>query len=180
MKVLVLLSGGIDSATVLAKLRDHDREALAFDYDQPHAIELDYARRIAEREGVSLRVMRLPRMRKVDDVVFAGRNAALISLAVAVAAGEGFDAVAIGCNFSDWERFPDCRPDFVTGLGKVLREAYGVAVVAPLLRMSKAQVVQEARRLGVPLDETWSCYSPKDAKPCGGCLACEVRAKAGA
>lgn len=180
MKVLVLLSGGLDSATVLHLMleRGYEVRAVGFDYGQPHAIELRYARQTAERAGVPFEVVDLPYMPKVNDVVFAGRNAVLLSVAAGMAQVLGFDAVAIGCNWTDRERFPDCRAAFMGTMGEVLSEAYGVGVMAPLLQMTKAQVVQEARRLSVP--ETWSCYAPNGEEPCGECLACRVRKEAGA
>lgn len=178
MKVLVLLSGGLDSATVLAMYRGHERLAVGFDYGQPHAIELDYASAIAKSEGLVFEQYHLPLIAQVDDVVFAGRNAVLLSVATSIAVARGFDSVAIGCNATDWERFPDCRPDFMRAMGEVLK-TYGVGLLAPLLRMTKADVVDEAKRLRV--GATWSCYAPTiDAVPCGVCLACKTRAEAGA
>ena len=110
----------------------------------------------------------------------AGRYGAWPGHAVAIAAAEGFDLAALGCNWSDHERFPDCRPAFWKPLGEAARGAYGVGLWLPLLHMTKTQVVAEARRLGVPVDLTWSCYAPRDGEPCGECLACETRARAGA
>ncbi len=179
---LVLLSGGLDSAVVLAAaIADkHIVEGVGFDYGQPHAIELDYAAKIAAHYSVPFRRVTLHHMPRVNDVVFAGRNMVLASQAVAIAAAEGFGAIALGCNFSDWERFPDCRPAFWRSIREAARDAYGVSVLLPLLGMTKTQVVRKARKLAVPVAETWSCYAPKDGAPCGECLACETRFKAGA
>lgn len=176
MRVITLLSGGLDSATVLASMRNHSRLAIGFDYGQPHRIELQRAAEIAETEGVSFLTLSVPAISKVNDVVFAGRNAVLVSVAASYAAANGYDAVAIGCNYSDWERFPDCRPGFIKALGSAMEDGYGVKLLAPLLRMSKAQVVEVAKELGVPIDRTWSCYNPQPIeKPCGTCAACKVR-----
>lgn len=178
-KVMVLLSGGLDSATVLASYRGHIRAAVAFDYGQPHGIELERAREIAALEDVPLDVLRVPTMPKVDEVVFAGRNAVLISMAASFALSKGFFNVAIGCNYSDWERFPDCRPDFVKAMASALKGGYDVNLWAPLLRMSKTQVVELAKELSVPIERTWSCYAPTDRRePCRKCAACIVREKA--
>jgi 7-cyano-7-deazaguanine synthase len=182
MKTLVLLSGGLDSAVVLDLMLSEDGgcDALLFDYGQPHKIELDYARRLADSRAVSHRTVELTHMPLVNDVVFAGRNLVLASHAVAIAAAEGFRAVALGCNQSDHDRFPDCRPAFWRAVNEATRSAYGVSVYLPLLRMSKTQVVKLAKDRGVAIDRTWSCYNPQNDKPCGVCLACKTRTEAGA
>jgi 7-cyano-7-deazaguanine synthase len=175
VKVMVLLSGGLDSATVLALMRGHERMAIGFDYGQRHRIELDRAAEIAASEIVPFEVVQVPVMPKIDDVVFAGRNAVLISIAASVAVTRGCEAVAIGCNFTDWERFPDCRPAFVKAMGSALEEGYGIKLIAPVLHMSKFQVVEAAKSLNVKIDRTWSCYTPRDGAQCGYCAACKVR-----
>jgi 7-cyano-7-deazaguanine synthase len=179
MKILVCLSGGLDSATVLAAaIADgHQCRAIAFEYGQFHNIELDRAVELAAHYNVLCRVVMIPEMPKVDDVVFAGRNLVFASIAISIAQADGFDAVAFGCNASDWERFPDCRPEFWRGMDK-LAAAYGVRVLTPLIYLSKRDVVDEARRLGVPIDRTWSCYEPQGIHPCGKCLACTTRESA--
>lgn len=178
MSVLVLLSGGIDSATVLAMFRGEKREALGFRYGQPHAIELERAAEIAKHEDVPFSIIDLPIIPKIDDVIFAVRNAVFVSLGASVALAHGHEAVAVGCNYSDWERFPDCRPDFINPLAKAIHYGYGIKLIAPVLRMSKWEIVEEGKRLGVPLERAWSCYGP-GPEPCGKCLACETRTKAG-
>jgi 7-cyano-7-deazaguanine synthase len=188
MKTIVLLSGGLDSATVLAAYVSEGVECLAigFDYDQPHRVELDHAEDIAKHYGVPFELVGLPAMLniKVDDVVFAGRNLILASLAIAVAQARGFDMIAVGCNADDSLRFPDCRPAFWRSL-KQCAEAYGVHVATPLIYMTKRNVVETARKLSVPIELTWSCYEPRRVTfpieriaPCGVCLACKTRQEA--
>jgi len=176
MKTLVLLSGGIDSATVLGACvsQGDDCLAIGFDYGQPHVRELNYAVDIALHYSVLFERVSLPEMPKVDDVVFSGRNLVLVSLAIAMAQARGFDRVAVGCNASDWLRFADCRPEFWRSVESCAR-AYGVRVITPLIYMSKRDVIEHAAKLNVPIGLTWSCYSPKDRQPCGKCLACETR-----
>lgn len=167
---LILLSGGLDSALCLA--RYGAAQAIGFEYGQPHAIELNYAAQIAAHYGVPFSVHSLPFMPRVDDVVFAGRNAVMLTAAAARAQAAGLDAVMIGCNFSDAQRFPDCRPAFIKSMSDALHGAYGVRVSAPLLTMTKAQIVSEARERGVP--ETWTCYAPTAAgQRCGECYSCK-------
>lgn len=167
---LILLSGGLDSALCLHL---HGAEmAVAFDYGQPHLIELRYARTIARHYGISCEVIALPRLPLVDDIVFAGRNAAMLSFAAGIAQHKGIQQVLIGCNRSDAERFPDCRRLFLDVISRALDLAYGVTVEAPLLDMTKAEIVAEAKRLKLP--ETWTCYSPTiDNQPCGVCYSCK-------
>lgn len=166
---LILLSGGMDSALCLH--RYGAALAIGFDYGQPHVIELEYAANIAKKYKVKFERHDLTYMPKVDDVVFAGRNAVLLSYAAGIAQSRGLSAAVIGCNFSDATRFPDCRPAFIRSLNEAFKEAYGVTVHAPLLTTSKAQIVAEAKAAGLP--ETWTCYSPKKGKQCGKCYACK-------
>jgi 7-cyano-7-deazaguanine synthase len=175
MSVLVCLSGGLDSAVVLAMLRDEERTAIGFEYGQPHALELERAEALAQKEGVPFRRVYLPIIPKVNDVVFSGRNAIFASVAAGFAQAEGYSHIAFGCNMSDWGRFPDCRPAFWSAVGEALFKGYGVRVLTPLLHQMKVDVVRHAARLGVVLGDTWSCYAPRDGQPCGKCLACETR-----
>lgn len=178
MKILVLLSGGLDSAAVLADLvRDHHCIALGFDYGQKHSMELERASVIAAHYHVVFARQNIESLPLVNDVVFAGRNLVMASLAIAHAQSTRCQAIAIGCNASDWLRFPDCRPAFWRAVAAAA-EAYDVKVLTPLIYHSKRDVVDRARELGVPLDATWSCYSPNDGKPCGDCLACKTRNEA--
>lgn len=168
--MLLLLSGGMDSTLCLHLHRAKIVMAVGFDYGQPHVIELDYAARTASKYGVPFQRVDLPTMPKVNDVVFAGRNAVFIAAAVATAQANGLGGVMIGCNYSDNARFPDCRPHFIDALSSAYKEAYGVSVCAPLLTTSKVEVVRKARELALP--PTWTCYAPIEQHPCGACYAC--------
>lgn len=166
---LLLLSGGLDSALCLH--RYGAALAVGFDYGQPHKIELKYAARIAYCYGVPFKIHKMLAMPKVDDIVFAGRNAVMLATAAAIAQARGMSSVVIGCNFSDAERFADCRPEFIRYFSKALESAYGVSVSAPLLTMTKAQIVAEGREVRLPA--TWTCYEPQGEMPCGKCYACK-------
>ena len=175
MHSVVLLSGGIDSAVCLALERKTETCAVGVNYGQPHAIELEYAEQIAAQEKVPFEILKMPTCKKSDDVVFTGRNFAMIGLAVAYAAGAGATKIVVGSNFTDFARFPDCRPEFFKFVNHALEAAkYGIWVSAPLLHKTKKQVMDMAKNLKI--GETWSCYSPIKGEPCGKCLACEVKA----
>jgi 7-cyano-7-deazaguanine synthase len=176
---IVLLSGGIDSATALARCISggHKCEAIGFDYGQLHKIELQRAAKLAAHFGVPFNVITLPPMPLVNDVVFAGRNLVLAAHGLSIAQQRGASAIVVGCNENDWLRFPDCRPIFWRSLERAA-EAYGVAIDTPFLHSPKSHIIEMARRLKVPIEITWSCYNPQNDKPCGVCLACETRSGA--
>jgi 7-cyano-7-deazaguanine synthase len=170
---VLLASGGLDSTLLMARLKENIGLALGIDYNQPHKIELNFAKKAAEFYGLPFEVTHLPKLPLVNDVVFAARNAVLLSLGAAEAQARGFSHVVIGCNFSDAVRFPDCRPDFIRNIGRAIYDAYGVHVAAPLLQTTKAQIRMEVEERGLP--PTWTCYSPNEDKPCGVCHACSLK-----
>lgn len=112
-----------------------------------------------------------------------GRNTIFLSLAVSLADAAGARAIVIGANALDYSGYPDCRPPFISAFGRVAvegtkrgSEGKPLRILAPLLRLDKKGVVKLARRVGAPLDLTWSCYAGK-ARPCGTCDSCKLRAK---
>lgn len=176
MKNLVLLSGGLDSALAwhLAR-RQGETTGLFFDYGQRHMEhERSAMRAFASRHGIPWTEIALRNLQKSDDVVFVGRNLLMVASAIPHAASLGATGIWIGCNWSDRERFPDCRPEFLRALD-VCANAYGISLFAPLQGKTKLQVVADLRALGEDTDSLWSCYSPKDGHPCGECLACRTR-----
>lgn len=176
-KILVLLSGGIDSAVVLETFKDYDRLAIGFDYGQPHKIELKSAEKLAANLGVPFEVVKLQNIKKSDDIVFCGRNAVLLSVAFSIAQSKNIKYVAIGNNMSDWDRFPDCRPEFIKAMN-VVASVYDITLLAPLMRMTKRDVVTKARNMNLCLNDLWTCYNPVDDKPCGNCYSCIGRKNA--
>lgn len=168
MGKLLLLSGGLDSALCLNTVPDIAL-CVGFDYGQPHVIELEFAQKLAESCGVEFLRIELPKMFAVDDVVFAGRNAVLLATAGAVAQRRGLETVVIGCNKSDSDRFPDCRPEFIVAMNNVM-SSYNVSVLAPLLYKTKTEIVTDSEQLGIR--ETWTCYRPDNEIPCGKCYSC--------
>lgn len=204
-RAVVLLSGGLDSATVLALAREAGLEcyALSVSYGQRHQAELSAAARIAHALGVrEHRIMHVNLGRiggsaltdnSIDVPVEPGsgipvtyvpaRNTVMLSLALAwsevLKAGE----IHIGVNAVDYSGYPDCRPEFVAAFEQLGRlatklgvEGSELHVRAPLLDLSKAQIVREGSRLGVDYSMTVSCYQADDQGfACGRCDSCRLR-----
>lgn len=188
MKSLILLSGGIDSTVALAHTKAE--LALSVNYGQTHRRELSAAAAIAKHYGVEHHEVNIASALDIpcaltgrgtipdthaetpDATFVPGRNLFLISIATAWANAWGYGAVVIGANADDHNGYPDCRPAFIKRLGQATEAGYGVALWAPLVRMTKRQIITYGRELGIPFDLTWSCYRG-GAEPCGHCGACE-------
>jgi 7-cyano-7-deazaguanine synthase len=206
---IVLLSGGLDSATAFAMTKAAGRRchALSFRYGQRHAVELSAAAAIAKALGAaSTRVIDID-LRGIggsaltDDVAVPkgrdeatiasgipvtyvpARNTIFVAYAVAVAEITGAQEIVVGVNVLDSSGYPDCRPEWLAAMQEVARlgtkagvEGRGVRLVAPLIKMSKAEIIREGLRLGVDYALTHSCYDPAaDGAACGGCDACHLR-----
>ncbi len=205
---VVLLSGGMDSATCLA-LAVRDRppvHALTVLYGQRHLREVRAARVLSRRFRVARHVViRLPLgpllestlTRPARRLPFGGtprgripstyvpaRNTILLSIALGYAESHRLGAIYLGANAIDYSGYPDCRPEFLRAFERLAQLATkaGVArrervrLVAPLLAMSKGEIVRTGDRLGVPWELTWSCYAG-GRQPCGRCDACRLRAR---
>ena len=193
MRSVVLLSGGLDSATVLAMALTAGREvhALSFDYGQRHRIELDAARAIAAKAGVAQHIVF-----SLDLRVFGGsaltssievpkdalaesgipvtyvpaRNIIFLSLATGFAEVSRAEEIWIGVNAIDYSGYPDCRPEFIEAFqNAVLKgtksgvEQQRPRIVTPLIEMSKAEIIRRGVALGVDYSMTTSCYDPDPA-----------------
>ena len=204
---VVLVSGGLDSATVLAIARKqrYACHAVSFDYGQRHAVELDAAHRVAEALGaVEHRVMSVnwgniggsaltDRNIAVPEEPSTGipatyvpaRNTLFLALALGWAEVLGARDIFIGVNAIDYSGYPDCRPEFIRAFEKVanLGTRAGVSgdrfrVHAPLIRMTKAEIIRTGLDLGVDYSITVSCYQPDgEGRACGRCDACRLRRK---
>lgn len=201
---LVLLSGGLDSTTLLARVVDAGtaRLALSADYGQRHRRELDAARAVAAHYGVAHTVVDLSGWGRLLDgsaltdasvpvphghyaapsmasTVVPNRNATLISAAAGVAIARGCDTVAVAVHAGDHPVYPDCRPEFLDAMNTALR--YGTQdaarLVAPFAHWDKTAIVAEAHRLGAPVELSWSCYEGGPVH-CGRCGTCVERAGA--
>lgn len=207
-EAIVLLSGGLDSSTVLAMAIERGCEvvALTFDYGQKHRRELNSARKIAKhfkvkehivvplnigellRSSLTSDAMQIPQRdstsgagEEIPSTYVPSRNIIFLSIASSVAESRGSQAVFIAANSVDFSGYPDCTPEFIAAFQRVLdvgtkagKEGKSIRVEAPILTKSKAEIVKEAVRLGVPLELTWSCYRGA-AKACGRCDSCLLR-----
>ncbi|MFA5094829.1 MAG: 7-cyano-7-deazaguanine synthase QueC [Candidatus Omnitrophota bacterium] len=204
-KAVVLLSGGMDSATALyyAASKGYDCRCLIFDYGQRHKKEIVLAKRIARARGVPYEVVSfrmpwkgsalldgsiaVPKGRRIGKGIpstyVPSRNTVFLSFGVSYAEAIGAPAVFIGANAVDYSGYPDCRPRHYRIFNELIRfgtkagvEKRRMEVVAPLIDMTKAEIVKLGRRLGVPHELTWSCYSG-GKRPCLKCDSCVLRAK---
>lgn len=175
MSNLILLSGGMDSTLCLQQ--NGAALCLFVNYGQRSSHqEHEFAVSIAGHYGAQLLTKDIPNLDLVN-VVACGRNAVLLSLGAAVAQSRSIDTVIIGCNAGDAERFPDCRPPFIQSMDAALSAAYGVRVIAPMIAMSKKEIVAAASAAGIP--QTWTCYTPTTSgDQCGECYACTTMANA--
>lgn len=192
-RAVVLLSGGLDSATVLAIAQSEGREiaALSFEYGQRHHIELEAARRVATRAAVWRHVIfpldltifggsaltdaiRVPKDHADDPGIpityVPARNTIFLSIAMALAEVTEAAEIWIGVNAVDFSGYPDCRPEFLDAFQEVMLKGtksgveHGVPKLrAPLAMLSKAEIIRAGTVLGVDYSVTHSCYDPDDA-----------------
>ncbi len=202
---IVLLSGGLDSATVLG-IADHEMErvsALTFVYGQKADKEVECAKRLAEHYGVEEHIVlsipladvtRSSLLKGGEEIPFEesevipstyvpARNIILLSYALSYAEAIDADSIYIGANAVDFSGYPDCRPEFYEAFQKVVNEGTrkcvegdSINIRVPLQNMSKKEIIKKADELEVPLELTWSCYRDGN-KACGKCDSCRLRLK---
>lgn len=175
--IIHLLSGGLDSVTMLYDLKSqsHAVHCLLFDYKQRHVQELAFAKSHCHRLGVLYSTIELPALGGLTDEswIVPNRNCILLSIAVNLAVQAKADTVTIGCNKEDETSFPDCRMAFLQLFNTMLMTAeINVEVCAPYLDWPKWKIGGLAREMGVPLHEIWTCYRGGE-RPCGECPACK-------
>jgi 7-cyano-7-deazaguanine synthase len=204
-QAVVLLSGGLDSATAaaIALQEGYTCIALSFKYGQRHAKELAAAQKIAEVLGIQehyiLEVnlsqwggsaltdsnLEIPQDGIQTDIIpltyVPGRNTVFIALALSLAEAKNASAIYLGINAVDYSGYPDCRPDYLAAYQHLANLSSKVGItgnapqlIAPLLHLSKVDIVQRAVELGVPIALTWSCYVGEE-EPCGRCDSCRIR-----
>jgi 7-cyano-7-deazaguanine synthase len=206
-KAVVLVSGGLDSATTLAIAREagYTCHALTFDYGQRHRVELSAAQRVAASLGArEHRVVRL-------DLAWMGgsaltdpsiavpgapttgipvtyvpaRNTVFLAIALGWAEVLGAGDIFIGANAVDYSGYPDCRPEFIAAFERLASlatragvEGVGFRVRTPLMHLHKAEIIQRGAALGVDFTLTLSCYDPdSEGRACGRCDSCRLRAQ---
>lgn len=204
-KAVVLLSGGLDSATVaaIAIAEGYEVIALSFRYGQRHQKELAAAQKIAHqlniKEHVILDVnlsqwggssltdatMEIPQDGIASDTIpstyVPGRNTVFIAIALALAEAKNARTIFLGINAVDYSGYPDCRPEYLAAYQKLANlsskaaiEGQNIELQAPLVKDSKVDIVKRALDLGVPIEQTWSCYQGQEV-PCGVCDSCRIR-----
>jgi len=201
---VVLVSGGMDSAVTLAiaKAQGYVCYALSVEYGQRHSSELAAAQRVAARYAVAHKTVRVD-LRSIggsaltDDIdvpeqggegipvtYVPARNTIMLSIALGWAEVLGAQDIFCGVNAVDYSGYPDCRPEFIEAFERLANlatkagvEGAKLAVHAPLIRLSKADIVRRGLELGVDFSETVSCYqADAEGRACGHCDACRLRA----
>jgi 7-cyano-7-deazaguanine synthase len=211
-KAVCLLSGGLDSTTVVAMAQDEGFEvyALSFRYGQRHSIELERAATFAKLRGVARHAVLdidlrsfggsaltadidVPKGHSVEDIsagipitYVPARNTIFLSFALGWAEVLGAQDIFVGVNAMDYSGYPDCRPEFIEAfehLGNLATKAGAegtqrLRIRAPLINMTKADIIRTGMELGVDFSETTSCYDPApNGAPCKQCDSCLLRAK---
>ncbi len=211
-KAVVLLSGGLDSTTVLALAQKQGYECycLSFSYGQRQAVELEKAKETARRMKATTHLIlnldldkiggsaltteiAVPKMRSEKEMeqtipvtYVPGRNTIFLSHAVAWAEVIGAFDIFIGINMLDYSGYPDCRPEYFSALERVanlgtragVESGRAFRIHAPLMRLTKKEIIEKGIALGVDYSMTHSCYDPDDeGNACGECDSCQLRLK---
>ncbi|GAA3939733.1 7-cyano-7-deazaguanine synthase QueC [Litoribacillus peritrichatus] len=204
-KAIVLVSGGLDSATVLAmaKAQGFECYALSFNYGQRHTSELQAAQRVAQQMGVkehkvvTLNLDDIGGSALTDDSIdvpeeesdgipvtyVPARNTVFLSIALGWAEVIEAQDICIGVNAVDYSGYPDCRPEFIEAFERMANlatkmgvEGQKITINTPLMKLSKADIVTEGTELGVNYADTVSCYqADDDGRACAKCDACRLR-----
>ena len=206
-RCIVLLSGGLDSTTVLALAkRDFHIFALSFDYGQRHKFELDAAKVIAKKNAVenfqtiTIDLKQFGKSALTDDIAVPKnqeigddipityvpvRNTIFLSYALAYAEVNNIYDIFIGVNALDYSGYPDCRPEYIDAFEKMAnlgtkfsQGSRKITIHTPLINMTKSEIILKGHQLGVSYKDTHSCYDPSnEGLACGECDACILRKK---
>lgn len=204
-KAVVLVSGGLDSATTLAiaHSQGYDCYAMSFDYGQRHQVELDSARQVAamnqviEHKLVQLGLDDIGGSALTDPAIevptegssgipvtyVPARNTVFLAIALGWAEVLQADAIFIGVNAVDYSGYPDCRPEYIQAFQEMANlatkagvEGHAIKIKTPLIHLTKSEIIQKGSELGVDYAQTLSCYAPdENGAACGECDSCRIR-----
>jgi 7-cyano-7-deazaguanine synthase len=204
IKSVIVLSGGMDSTTLLYKLvveEGKQVKAISFNYGQRHSRELEQAKKTCEKLGIEHKIVDLSFIKELvsnsaltGDIkvphghyedenmkltVVPNRNMIMASIAIGWAVNEEYDEVALGVHAGDHAIYPDCRPDFIQALNDIAHVANfkPIRIYAPFLHADKGDIAILGKELGVDYSLTHTCYEGTEI-PCGKCGACQERAEA--
>ncbi|GAA6136629.1 7-cyano-7-deazaguanine synthase QueC [Arenicella sp. 4NH20-0111] len=205
-RAVVLVSGGLDSATVLAMAKDQGYEcyALSMNYGQRHRIELDRAQKVAQSNGaIEHRVVKIDiggfggsaltdqeiqvpteATEEIPITYVPARNTVFLSVALGWAEVLDAQAIFIGANAVDYSGYPDCRPEYIAAFQSMANlatksgvEGENIKIEAPIIDLTKSEIIQRGLELGVDYSQTISCYNPRtDGQVCHQCDSCRIRA----
>lgn len=203
MRAVCLLSGGMDScvSAFVAKNEGYTIYALTFNYGQRNRKEIECAKEIAKALEAKEHLIINADLRSIGGSALTGdmeipekgegipptyvpaRNTIFLAYALAYAEARNADAIFIGANAIDYSGYPDCRAEYIQAMQKVANigtkrgvEGKSIKIIAPLINLSKAEIVKKGVELGVPFEKTWSCYRETE-KACGRCDSCRLRLK---
>lgn len=201
MKIVSLLSGGLDSTTMLYRFKNegHELLALSMNYGQRHIKELEKAKLTCSKLNIEHLIINLPiwhtasalsninkimpeghyQNENMKQTVVANRNMILLSLAIGIAIDREYDAVAYAAHSGDHAIYPDCRPKFIEAMKKVssICDYKSIKILTPYMAWNKISILDDGKNLGVDYNLTWTCYKGEE-KPCGKCGACQEREEA--
>ena len=203
MKTVLILSGGLDSTTLLYDLIDQGKEVcpISFDYGQKHSKELECAKKTCEKLGLDHKIVNLTSLASIIDnssltgdigvpeghytedvmksTVVPNRNMIMLSIAVGYAINIEASSVYYGAHAGDHDIYPDCRKEFVSALSKATELCHynPIYIFTPYIDMDKGDIVRKGLELDVPYEDTWTCYKGKE-KACGKCGSCVERLEA--
>lgn len=203
-KVVVVLSGGLDSTTLLYDIinQGFDVNAISFHYNQKHKIELSYAMKTTSLLGVVHKVLdlhilneiapssltrmnqKVPKGHYADEsmkkTVVPNRNMVLLSLATSYAIGVNAKSIYYGAHSGDHAIYPDCRPEFIQRMQSVIKlcDWSLINLYAPYQDLDKGDIIKIGKKLNVDYSLTWTCYDPQGSLACGKCGSCTERLEA--
>ena len=201
-KILVIFSGGLDSFTLLNKAIKLGSyvEAITFNYGQKHKIEIEYAKAACAQLGIAHEIVNLDLQKilsgsalvgdsdipegnydkeKMKQTIVPNRNMIMISIAASLAIKNKLQYLWYAAHAGDHEIYPDCRPEFISKLGEVLKicDYHEIVFEAPFRGMTKGEIIKEGLNMDLDYSKAWTCYEGKE-NPCGKCSACLERQNA--